>query len=36
LAGSTGAHMILQSPETDIAVLEIARRGILTRGLGFD
>ncbi len=36
MAGSSGTHIILQSPETDIAVLETARRGNLTRGFGFD
>ncbi len=36
MAGVTGARMVLHNPEIDIAVLETARRGIITRGLAVD
>jgi cyanophycin synthetase len=36
VAGLTGARLVLQCPEIDAAVLETARRGIITRGLEFD
>ena len=36
LAGRTGAEMIFANRQAEIAVLETARGGILTRGLAFD
>ncbi len=34
-SGPAGAHMVLQDPTIEVAVLEVARGGILRRGLGF-
>ena len=36
MAGRLGANLVLRSPEIDAAVLETARRGIISGGLGFD
>ena len=35
-SGPEGAHMVLSEPTVDHAVLEVARGGIVRRGLGFD
>ena len=35
-SGPAGARMVLQEPSIDSAVLEVARGGILRRGLGYD
>ncbi|MBI4249100.1 MAG: cyanophycin synthetase [Elusimicrobia bacterium] len=35
-AGPGGARVVLQDPTVDAAVLEVARGGILRRGLGYD
>lgn len=35
-AGPEGASVVLQDPTVDAAVLEVARGGILRRGLGYD
>ncbi|MGB8021063.1 MAG: cyanophycin synthetase [Candidatus Nanopelagicales bacterium] len=35
-SGPSGARMVLQNPGVDLAVLEVAREGILREGLGYD
>lgn len=35
-SGPTGARVVLEEPSIDFAVLEVARGGIIRRGLGFD
>ena len=35
-AGLAGAHMVLRDPRVEVAVLEVARGGIIRDGLGFD
>jgi len=36
VSGVNGAHTILRDPRVELAVLEVARRGLLLRGVGFD
>jgi len=35
-AGPKGARMLLRNPDVEVGVFEVARRGLIERGLGFD
>ncbi len=35
-AGPKGARMLLRNPDVEVGVFEVARRGMIERGLGFD